>query len=997
MKKVSGCGLQVSGSASRWLLVLMLLAVSTFASPGFGYEMKYKFQKGQILKYQYDTQILDGRSSGNDHSIFEFRVDSLSPTGAFITMIPKQHAVDKNDYTRADIGKRISFHIAEDGLIGQFQGVHELFYEIIAGFQKKESIGNKLNVSYHWLQLRYWDDYYKMLIGYFFPPLPRTRYDKTREVIFNLSRESIRVNQSWGGSYPDAATTELPFQKHILLFLDEKIQWEDSTEFQKFTVVDRGPGVATWDPAKSIFTDLTFKGANVSQLLTVWVNGDLSMPNGFRKLNVALQQNKIELLSSSTDTDVMLNFTLFSVDSTQLDILSPREMINPIIWATEIPKAGRDTAIFGYRIVIDQAGLFYTKLRRMGEKFNYEFSSKDNILFYAQPGDSMDIRIDMEHPDSILFIGEHAKENQFLQRFFHYDVQRQINRLFNGESFIADGVRNDRKLLEKNKVGLDPEFVKRLEFELDYTEKEAELNFLFVQRIDHDSDNLMSVVRKYRQYLGQLKYHESVAYQKFLSAFVRVSQWNAGLWGGMMNTRSNYLSAGLFLQGWDRYWMLAKMAHDGLKWRLDLDYEWNYLSFIDEYGETPFGGELQVMYKSTRITDDPELPARLDIDRFSGHPVIVSFDYESTKSFYSKFFKQIKNIGKSDFRIVQYVPKEDFQKVLSELVVYADKSWENIDKVSSQIHPRDFTDSIAKLKESFNSMLLLFDRDGKFVCYLQGDLISEIQLKNILFWPSLERPVVKKIDLTIFWYSLGGAFVLAIVIILVIRIRSKRKEARMNLKRKIAQLEVDAVRSRMNPHFLFNALGSIQNLVNKGKNLEASQYLARFGDLVRTILTQSSKPVIGLNEEIDMIRNYLLLEQLGFPFEFNIDVDPALDPATIEIPPLLIQPHVENAVIHGISSLGAVGKIGINFREADQHLICEVTDNGPGYHPGSNPEKEGLGQGWKLTRQRIQLMKEQYGEDVSVEVSNGNSNSDGISGNSETKVTFRLPLQNSLV
>ena len=146
-----------------------------------------------------------------------------------------------------------------------------------------------------------------------------------------------------------------------------------------------------------------------------------------------------------------------------------------------------------------------------------------------------------------------------------------------------------------------------------------------------------------------------------------------------------------------------------------------------------------------------------------------------------------------------------------------------------------------------------------------------------------------------------------------------------------------------------------------------------------------------------MIRNYLLLEQLGFPFEFNIDVDPALDPATIEIPPLLIQPHVENAVIHGISSLGATGKIQINFREADQHLICEVIDNGPGYHPGSNPEKEGLGQGWKLTRQRIQLMKEQYGEDVSVEVTNGSSNIDGLSGNSETKVTFRLPLQNSLV
>ena len=396
----------------------------------------------------------------------------------------------------------------------------------------------------------------------------------------------------------------------------------------------------------------------------------------------------------------------------------------------------------------------------------------------------------------------------------------------------------------------------------------------------------------------------------------------------------------------------------------------------------------QLNSNSIRFIDDPNLPAKLNLDEFSGHPVIVSFDYEYTRSFYPIFCKQIKNIGHSDFRIAQYINKKAREKVQHELDGF---------KAGSEICLRDITDSIAKLNESLKSRLLLFDRDGKFVCSLKGSLISELQLKTILSWPSLEPPVVKKVDLAVFWYSLGGAFILAIVIILVIRIRSKRKEARMNLKRKIAQLEVDAVRSRMNPHFLFNALGSIQNLVNKGKNQEASQYLARFGDLVRTILTQSSKPVIGLNEEIDMIRNYLLLEQLGFPFEFNIDVDPALDPATIEIPPLLIQPHVENAVIHGISSLGATGKIQINFREADQHLICEVIDNGPGYHPGSNPEKEGLGQGWKLTRQRIQLMKEQYGEDVSVEVTNGSSNIDGLSGNSETKVTFRLPLQNSLV
>jgi signal transduction histidine kinase len=299
----------------------------------------------------------------------------------------------------------------------------------------------------------------------------------------------------------------------------------------------------------------------------------------------------------------------------------------------------------------------------------------------------------------------------------------------------------------------------------------------------------------------------------------------------------------------------------------------------------------------------------------------------------------------------------------------------------------ELSDFLAGLPED----VMVIDPSGKIASYGMSDLT------NLITWPVSKVSKDKTITLTVFWYSLGAAFVLAIIVILVVRIRSKRREARLNLKRKIAQLEVDAVRSRMNPHFLFNALGSIQNLVNRGKNKEASLYLARFGDLVRTILTQSSKRMIGLNEEIDMIRNYLQLEQLGFSFAFDIQVDSALDPATIEVPPLLIQPHVENAVIHGVSAMGSAGKIDVVFRRDGQQLVCEVTDNGPGYHPGAQPEKEGLGQGWKLTRQRIQLMKEQYGEDASVEVISHDMEGEKSSGFPGTTVTFKLPMQKSSI
>jgi LytS/YehU family sensor histidine kinase len=287
-------------------------------------------------------------------------------------------------------------------------------------------------------------------------------------------------------------------------------------------------------------------------------------------------------------------------------------------------------------------------------------------------------------------------------------------------------------------------------------------------------------------------------------------------------------------------------------------------------------------------------------------------------------------------------------------------------------------------------MFIGIDGDNRIAAY-GSSTWQEIETLNT--WPRLTPPPSKTINLTAFWFSLGGAFVLALIIVTAIRLRSKRKESRLILKRKMAQLEVDAVRSRMNPHFLFNALSSIQNLINKKQIEEANLFLARFGELVRTILSQSSKPASGLNEEIDMIRNYLILEQLRFPFQFTFQIDPGLDIFAIEVPPLLIQPHVENAVMHGISAIGQDGRIEIRFRPENRHLICEVQDNGPGYHPGTKNGNGGLGQGWKLTRQRIELMKEQYGDDVSVEVLSPSPETADNGDSSGTTVIFRLPMQ----
>jgi hypothetical protein len=680
----------------------------------------------------------------------------------------------------------------------------------------------------------------------------------------------------------------------------------------------------------------------------------------------------------------------------QMDMFSPSGLIDPYRWTSTFSKAQRDTAQVIYSIVLAEDDLFNLNLDKMNDRPLQEGLFIDKFWFYAQPGDSIDIIIDMEHPDTIRFRGSHVLENQFLQRFFRYKFAGRIMRSFYGNSWILDGLRSDLKLLEKSRLEFDPKFVERLEFELEYRIRQYELMVMTEDSKGKEPTNLKSVLRNNRQYLGQLKHRESAAYKSFLFEFVRLCQWNAGIMDSW-NNQADYRSAEIFLQGWDRYWLLGKLAFDGLKSRRGPGYDAYYLSFINEYADTDFGKELQTLYKPIRLTDDPDLPVKLDIAQFSGHPVLVSFDYENTRDFYTRLYKKIYKSGRSDFRIVQYIPKEDFDKVLHELYAFADFAWLNETKlqINNEIFPRIMNDSVETLIQNWHSMALLFDRDGKFVTFLKGNLISELTIKNILSWPALEPPIVKKINLTIFWYSLAGAFLLSLLIILTIRIRSKRKEARMNLNRKIAQLEVDAVRSRMNPHFLFNALSSIQNLINRGQTEAANLYLARFGDLVRTILLQSSKPAIGLNEEIDVIRNYLQLEQLGLPFEFEIIVDPNLDTVNTEVPPLLIQPHVENAVIHGIGGLGDRGRIRIVFRAENRTLVCEVSDNGPGYHPEAKNGSKRLGQGWKLTRERISLMKAASGEELSVEVVNHPPETEDSGELPGTTVIFRLPMQKS--
>ena len=228
------------------------------------------------------------------------------------------------------------------------------------------------------------------------------------------------------------------------------------------------------------------------------------------------------------------------------------------------------------------------------------------------------------------------------------------------------------------------------------------------------------------------------------------------------------------------------------------------------------------------------------------------------------------------------------------------------------------------------------------------------------------------------WIFLLGLMVLAVFLVLLYRQKQKVKKE-MARKEKL-QLELKAIYAQLNPHFVFNALSSIQGLINK-KDIEgANMYLSDFARLMRDTMTNSNKEQTSLKEELITLETYLKLEQLRFGFKFEIKTNDVNIYET-EIPSLLLQPLIENAVKHGVSSLREEGFVNLLFSKAINDMVVEIQDNGEGFVINEVENGYGL----KLTRDRIKLLNQ---------IMNGQSIELNIKGNIPSGTIVSLQFKN---
>ena len=203
----------------------------------------------------------------------------------------------------------------------------------------------------------------------------------------------------------------------------------------------------------------------------------------------------------------------------------------------------------------------------------------------------------------------------------------------------------------------------------------------------------------------------------------------------------------------------------------------------------------------------------------------------------------------------------------------------------------------------------------------------------------------------------AGSLIAAFLGFIVLLLRARRQKQLLlaeQQKKEKAETEIKAIRAQLNPHFVFNALNSIQGLINKAEIDKANNYLADFANLMRDVLNGNNNENNELYREIQTLESYLKLEQLRFHFAYKIDTGRIINLSEIQVPSLLLQPLVENAIKHGISVLQDKGKIEIVFIQSNNDLLVRVTDNGKGF----DTRHAAQGYGLKLTRQRIALIND---------------------------------------
>lgn len=295
----------------------------------------------------------------------------------------------------------------------------------------------------------------------------------------------------------------------------------------------------------------------------------------------------------------------------------------------------------------------------------------------------------------------------------------------------------------------------------------------------------------------------------------------------------------------------------------------------------------------------------------------------------------------------------------------------------------------AEVKKSLNSLLSYYKKEGNeeesmvlYNDFVQNfDKIMEsdtslIDAKSFQFTEQKIKQLEKEKTLKDELISRKNSFnymLIAAVFLLLIFFGFIAK-ALYAIKKKNKEIALQSLRREMNPHFIFNSLNSVNQFISQSKELEANKYLTNYSNLMRNIMENSNKDFVSLSNEIEQLKKYLDLEHLRFhdKFDFKIEVDESLDTDAVFIPNMIIQPHLENAIWHGLRYKEEKGFLLLQFEIKNDKILATIDDNGIGLTKSNElktqNQKVHQSRGVTNTKERIALLNELYKKEISFQI-----------------------------
>lgn len=365
-----------------------------------------------------------------------------------------------------------------------------------------------------------------------------------------------------------------------------------------------------------------------------------------------------------------------------------------------------------------------------------------------------------------------------------------------------------------------------------------------------------------------------------------------------------------------------------------------------------------------------------------------------------KLINEAKEKNDSETQIVQmqelaaiYFKQQEAEKGISvlkkayELAIQNGKTIlakNSLDQLISEYNAKGNGEKSIELYENFFENFESLIKSDNSLVDSKVFLVTEDRIKHLEKERALKDELISKKN-TFNYFLLGSVVLMVLLFVFIVK-------ALYSIKTKNKKIALQSLRREMNPHFIFNSLNSVNQFISENKELEANKYLTSYSNLMRNMMENSNKDFVTLNNEVEQLKKYLDLEHLRFneKFDYEITIDDALDGDAVLVPNMLLQPHLENAIWHGLRYKEGKGFLKLDFKLKNNMVKVIVDDNGIGLTKSkelkTTNQKVHESRGMTNTRERISLLNELYKKNISLKISEKENPETG------TRIEISFPL-----